>query len=255
MTTPSARRMVRALWRAGSDFLYPPSCPHCDTPLERADDAGGGDRLCETCLDELRPDARDSCACCGAPVGPYLNWSPGCHYCRNDRFAFDSVVRYGVYDGALRNACLRIKHRCGIRLTFCLADLLWDSANREMLATNAAAVAAVPRHWSQALSRDHYAAETLAAALARRMDVPFRGDVLRKLRRTARQSSLLPNERRTNLRGAFAAELSEDLRGATLLLVDDVLTTGSTAHQSARALRNAGAGRVVVAVIARGLGR
>jgi ComF family protein len=254
MTTRSTGRPFRALWRAGCDFLYPPSCPLCDCPLERTGTAGGGDRLCEGCLDELRPDGRDSCARCGAPVGPYLNWSRGCHYCRNDRFAFESVVRFGVYDGALRNACLRMKHRHGVRLTLCLAGMLWNEAGRELRETNAAAVVAVPRYWMQALGRDHHAAETLAGALARRMNVPFRDDLLRKTRRTARQAVLTPNERRSNLRGAYSAELSEDLRGKTLLLVDDVLTTGSTAHQTAKALRKAGAGQVIAAVIARGLG-
>jgi predicted amidophosphoribosyltransferase len=66
---------------------------------------------------------------------------------------------------------------------------------------------------------------------------------------------LKPSERRSNLRRAFAATDKHALAGATVLLADDVMTTGTTAHEVARQLKLAGAARVVVAVVARGLGR
>jgi predicted amidophosphoribosyltransferase len=66
------------------------------------------------------------------------------------------------------------------------------------------------------------------------------------------QSLSSPTERRQNVRNAFYARPRKSLKGATVLLVDDVLTTGSTCHHAARALRNAGAQKVIVAAIARG---
>jgi predicted amidophosphoribosyltransferase len=255
MTTNAMRPSFRALWRAGWDFLYPPTCPLCASPLERSPAEIGNHRLCEPCAELLRPDGRASCARCGAPVGPHLDTTRGCRYCRADRFAFDSVVRFGVYDGELRRACVMMKDRHGVRLTLCLAEMLWNAAAERLREAEAKAVVSIPRHWSGSLRREHRPTETLGRALARRLDVPFRDDPLRKIRRTSRQSMLTPTERRGKLRGAFSAELSAELRDATLLLVDDVLTTGSTAHEAAKALRKAGAGRVVVAVIARGLGR
>jgi ComF family protein len=254
MTTATARRPLRALWRAGCDFLYPPACPLCCRPLERSA-TDESHRLCDGCAAALQPDDRASCDRCGAPVGPYLDTTRSCRHCLTDRFAFESVVRFGVYDGELRRTCLQMKHRLGIPLTLCLAELLWNRAGEQLRDVQAKAVTAVPRHWSRGFSGGHHAAETLGRALARRLDLPFRSDPLRKVRRTPRQTALTPTERRRNLRGAFTAELSSDLRGATLLLVDDVLTTGSTAHEAAKALRKAKAARVVVAVIARGLGR
>lgn len=245
----------RALWRAGCDFLYPPSCPLCDSPLEQPATDATAHRLCEHCAEKLQPDGRKSCARCGAPVGPYLDTSRGCRHCRNDRFAFESVVRFGVYERSLKRACLRMKHPHGTRLALCLAEMLWNASAGPLRDVEAKAVVSVPRHWSRCFGRSHHAAETLGRALARRLGVPFRSDPLRKIGRTQRQATLTPDKRRKNVRGAFSAELSDDLRNATLLLVDDVLTTGSTAHEAAKALRKAGAGRIVVAVIARGLGQ
>lgn len=248
-------RSLRALWRTGCDLIFPPACVLCEMPLERTVELNRRGFLCGNCIDALQPDRRPSCERCGAPVGPHLNTSRGCHLCRDQRFTFESVIRFGVYDGELRRACLRIKHRHGVPLTLCLAELLWNETADELRKTDAAAVVAIPSHWTGAFSRNHHAAETLAKELARRLNVPYRDDPLRKARRTVKQTTLSPDRRRRNIRGTNSAELDDELHQKTLLLVDDVLTTGSTAHEAAKALRKAGAGRVIVAVIARGVGR
>ena len=77
-------------------------------------------------------------------------------------------------------------------------------------------------------------------------------NVLRRIRHTPQQHKLPPSERRKNMRGAFVAKTRKELAGSTVLLVDDVLTTGSTCHDAAKALKAAGAKRVIVAVVARG---
>ena len=93
----------------------------------------------------------------------------------------------------------------------------------------------------------------MARTLAWRLQTPIRTDLLIKTRRTLAQTDLTPTERRANLRNAFACP-RVDLRGATVLLVDDVLTTGTTAHRCSVELRRASAGRILVAVAARGIG-
>src|SRR5262249_7787698 len=113
----------------------------------------------------------------------------------------------------------------------------------------------VPQHWARRMYRPHHAAETLGAAWAGRLQVPLATHILRKCRWTRPQARLTPTERRVNLRGAFQAAPAAGLSVAAVLLADDVMTTGSTAHEAAKTLVQAGAARVVVAVVARGLGR
>ena len=112
----------------------------------------------------------------------------------------------------------------------------------------------VPQHWSRRLfGQGHHAAETIAATLARLLKADHVPSILKKIRRTPDQATLPATRRRTNLRGAFRTRAAVGLTGATVLLVDDILTTGSTANESAKALLAGGAGRVVVAVVARSL--
>jgi predicted amidophosphoribosyltransferase len=94
----------------------------------------------------------------------------------------------------------------------------------------------------------------LARALAARLSLPCHPRWLRRIRNTPKQTAQTPTGRRENVRGAFRAPRRARLRGKAVLLVDDVLTTGSTCSEAARALREAGAARVVVAVLAHGQG-
>jgi ComF family protein len=111
-------------------------------------------------------------------------------------------------------------------------------------------VVPVPLHWWRHWRRGFNQAEALARALARRLDLPIRRP-LRRIKPTEKLAELSPTERARALRGAFRARKSPGLVGRTVLLVDDVLTTGATCGAAARALKQAGAARVVVAVIAR----
>ena len=110
----------------------------------------------------------------------------------------------------------------------------------------------VPLHWRRRWRRGYNQSEALARPIAARLRLPFRpGSWLRRIRNTPEQKgSGMAAERLENVRGAFRVAGAE-LAGRTVLLVDDVLTTGSTASEAARTLRRAGAKRVVVAVLAR----
>jgi predicted amidophosphoribosyltransferase len=92
----------------------------------------------------------------------------------------------------------------------------------------------------------------LCVGLSARLGLPVLSSALRRIRHTPRQSGLPPTERRVNLRNAFRGTAAA--RGRSLLLVDDVLTTGTTADEAARALRQAGAVKVIVAALARAQG-
>ena len=192
------------------------------------------------------------CGRCSAPVGPYLDCRDGCGHCRDDRFAFETVIAIGEYVGALRQAVLAAKAGGGRPAAAWLADRLWDRRGDELAGLGRCLVVPVPQHWTKRLAASHNAAESIAGRLAGRLKAPVAASILRKVRRTPAQASLTPSGRRANLRAAFQAR--PRVAGHRVLLVDDVLTTGATADRASRALLAAGASGVTVAVVARGIG-
>jgi ComF family protein len=111
------------------------------------------------------------------------------------------------------------------------------------------AVVPVPLHWWRRLRRGYNQSEALARGLARVLALPCRTSWLRRARHTPSQVGKSAEQRRANVRGAFRA--ARVPAGASVLLVDDVMTTGATASEAARALKEAGAGRVVAAALGR----
>ncbi|MSR57234.1 MAG: ComF family protein [Planctomycetaceae bacterium] len=251
----SASKWARRFVQAAADFVFPPSCRLCDRELPEAALDQAGPLFCADCHTALTVSHGRACLRCGASIGPHLDPTRPCTYCRNDRFIFERVIRLAVYDGAIRKACLEAKQPGGEPLAAALGELTYSSEAAAFTAAKIDIVVPVPQFWRQRFVRPHHAAETLAHVWARRLHVPMGSHILRKQRWTQPQSRLQPSQRRSNLRRAFVAVGPERLSGATVLLADDVMTTGTTAQEAARQLRQAGAAHVIVAVVARGLGR
>jgi ComF family protein len=113
------------------------------------------------------------------------------------------------------------------------------------------AVVPVPLHWIRRRGRGYDQALLLAKDFSRRVGVPVEEGVLRRRRATKPQTELGRDERRENVRDAFEARRPEAVKGRTILLVDDVCTTGATIEACARALKAAGAKRVGALTAAR----
>lgn len=225
-------------------IVYPPRCALTGELIDVGD-------FSRRALDELLTGTdRPRCARCGADVGPHLDHLGDCDLCRDERYAFRGVTRLGLYHGSLALACRLLKHHRGHRLAHALAELLWEHRQRELIATSPDLVVPVPLHWQTEWFRGYNPSAVLAGVLGRRLGRPVYSHAVRRIRRTRPQHHLSPTERRTNVRGAFRPR--RRLKGARVLLVDDVFTTGSTCHHVAKALLDGGAESVHVAVLARG---
>jgi ComF family protein len=132
-----------------------------------------------------------------------------------------------------------------------LLGALWVRRDEKALrGLGADLVIPIPLHWRRRLSRGYNQSAILAEHVARRLDRPCQETWLRRTRNTPQQTTQTEASRWDNVRGAFSAKPRPGLKGRRVLLIDDVLTTGSTCSEAARALRLAGAARVVVAVLA-----
>jgi ComF family protein len=196
--------------------------------------------LCDSCLDGLRSIAPPLCARCGAPVA----WPvERCRECAGRRIAFASARAAFAYAGPVRPFLRRWKEG-GLRP---LATLAAGLVAGQVARPAADVITYIPPDGDRSLRRGHHPAEGLARELGRLWGIEVAA-LLVRTRHVSRQTGLPLAERRRNVRGAF--EATRLVRG-TVVLVDDVYTTGATAGAAATALRKAGAGRVEVVSLAR----
>jgi ComF family protein len=213
------------------DLLLPQRCTVCSLP---------GSQLCGGCRSSLPRVEPPLCERCGAPTA----WPVArCRECAGRRLAFATARAALEYDASVRRLVAAWKERGLRRLAVPAAELVVDVVQRPPVT----ALTFVPGDRDRALRRGHHPAEALARELARRWELPL-VPALARAGTARRQRGLTREERRRNLRGAFAARPAVPAR---IALVDDVYTTGATAHFAASALRRNGARHVEVVTFSR----
>lgn len=170
---------------------------------------------------------------------------------------FDRAIAAGVYDGLMRQQVLAAKHATGEAAAVGLACLMADAAARQLDEKldghKVDVVVSIPMHWRRRIVRQHNPTETMGAVVAKRLSAPFESRLLAWRRATRKQAELAITPRSQNVRGAMRARSGYRFPSATIVVVDDILTTGATCSDAARALKEAGAARVVAVVAARSL--
>jgi ComF family protein len=180
-----------------------------------------------------------------------------CGSCRHGEQEFDVARSYGLYRGNLRKAVLHLKfygrEDLGHRLGAILVQA-WEALPE----TDGAVVAPVPLHPSRRRQRGFNQAELLAKGMVRRLrklerrhGLRLATDVLERLRDTPPQVGLSVSARRKNVSGVFSVRRPDDVRNRTVVVIDDVMTTGATLSACAAALKRAGAARVLALSLAR----
>jgi ComF family protein len=223
---------------AAIEALLPGMCPHCDHPLD------GTDRgLCGSCWSLTVPRAGSACRRCGVPT---QDSSEPCLACLQAPPPQSATVVWGEHDGVLRTAILALKHGGRDDLAAALGDRLAASVAAESWASLIDCVVPVPSHPWRRLKKPWAASELLAESVSRRIERP----AIRLLRRhgLGRQAGHSRARRLVLPQRSFSARTEAD--GQSLLLIDDVTTTGTTLKRAAQALRQAGASAVFCAVCA-----
>jgi ComF family protein len=170
-----------------------------------------------------------------------------CTLCRSGLRGFDAAYCFGAYEGVLRELIHLYKYGGIKTLARPLGDLLAAALPRD-LEWNA--VVPVPLHWRRQWKRGFNQSELLAQTIARRTGLPV-VNALRRVHATQTQAGLSKTNRRRNVAAAFRCKQPGAVAGKRILLIDDVMTTGSTAAACAFALKRAGARKVALLTVAR----
>lgn len=231
---------------AAGEMLFPPACAICGEEV-----LGDGALFCPACRVQLWNPAKNYCPRCAMPYPDLPNPEETCAACRADKPTFAAARAIGSYELALRDVVLLIKHRAFETLAMQTGQLLAERIAAAPFPTQPDLIAPVPMFWLKRLWRGTSPAETIAQTLASALKLPCVTDLVRCRRWMKKQSSLSATERVKNVKDAYRIGWGFDIQGATVLLVDDVVTTGSTCNAIARELKVAGVAQVYVASVAR----
>jgi ComF family protein len=230
--------------------LFPSDCSLCGDPLQNISRLP----VCSACLDAIHPLPGNTCEICGENISGCA--AAICPICAQFRPHFSRAVAFGSYDGELRELIHLLKYAQVLPAATVLGRMLADAIAKLEIDVASTVIVPVPLHRSKRRQRGFNQAELIAkAGLAelRGMKPQFAADVLERRRETVSQIGLTRPQRNQNIRGAFRIAHLNRVVARDVVLVDDVLTTGTTASECARVLRKAGARQVYVATVARTL--
>ena len=256
MMSATVRRLGRhvstlaARWSEhGMQWLWPSDCAVCQGTITGV----GNHPICRDCWETAPKLKRPWCPRCGLPFrsAAALAQSPDhwCAACRERSPSYDCARAAVAYDGVVAVAIKLFKYQQRQRLATPLAAWLFPLLDD--LAGGVDGVVPVPLHPRRLREREFNQALALAQVVARQSGWPLWWNVLERKRPTPAQVGLEAVARRRNVRGAFALRRPASVEGKRLMLIDDVLTTGSTVNECARVLKRAGAVSVDVLTVAR----
>jgi len=227
-------RLYQMYWSA-LDWLYPPKCGGCGKT---------GTRWCASCQASVEKISPPLCPVCGQKQSR----AELCSRCKKALPRFSALRSWAVFEGNVRNALHQLKYRRNVGLGESLARPMLDLV--ENVKWEIDLITPVPLGLARLAERGYNQSSLLARPLSLALEVPYRPQILTRVRETRTQVGLTAAERRLNVSGAFVAR-PDWATGHNVLLVDDVTTSGSTLEACAEALLTAGARQVYGLTFAR----
>jgi ComF family protein len=241
--------VLRAPLDLALDWLYPRHCCHCDELI----DAGAGRILCRRCFDDLRARRIGGpvCRVCGLPLAGAAEPGVLCVACMAEGRSFDRARAFFPYAGPVVSIIRHFKFHgeffLGPRFLRGALRQKWMPGDLD----GSDVVVPIALHSRRRRERGYDQALLLARVVAADLGRGLLARTLIRTRYTSQQAMLPAGRRADNVRGAFRVSGPQKVAGRSVLLVDDVMTTGATANECARVLKKAGATQVQVLALAR----
>lgn len=229
------------------ELLFPRRCPVCDDIV-----IPRGEYICAPCRKKLQIVAEPCCKKCGKPIEDARQ--EYCYDCAEHAHVYDSGKAVFLYDETMKRSIARFKYAPYRReyADYYVREMT-RCCGRQLIRWKPEALVPVPLHRSRKRRRGYNQAELLADGLSMNFHIPVRTDLVRRIKRTIPQKKLDNKERQKNLKTAFWVS-PEAAECETIVLIDDIYTTGSTVDAIAKLLKERGVKRVYILVLSIGHG-
>ena len=235
------------------DWLYPPRCRACGGNISGRD----AEYLCSGCWSKIRLVSHPLCTVCGRPFFDTSGDDHNCAACLARQPSFIRARAWGCYsrdeslDHPLRQVVQKFKYGRRVSLGKPLGRLMARGCEKFIRQCHVDLIVPVPLHPRRLRWRGFNQSLLLARQVSRLYGLPVDPFSLHRARETAPQTELAEDQRRKNVRGAFAVDEKKYLKGKSVLLVDDVYTSGATVNECSRVLIRGGVKEVTVLTLAR----
>ncbi len=243
MNTTKLKQLSSLALESFNHLLWPNVCINCRQHISKSNQC-----LCQNCWNELLTSAcGDYCPRCGRDASKYAILNGTCPDCQGKQFFFDQISRAGIYNRTLREMVLAFKFSGRTELKTALGFLLNSALETMSLTNEIDFFVPVPLHFSRRLTRGYNQAHLLAKSL--KHPAKINTDLVRMRRTRSQPTMATPASRAANVAGAFAVRRGHKFKDRNICLVDDIKTSGATANECAKTLKQAGAEKVMVLVI------
>ncbi len=236
----TAENGMEWLW----DVLFPRRCPICDRVLRFRKET-----ICPQCLQKVKFIQSPACMKCGKGLPEEAEY---CQDCRRKKHLFQQGAAEFEY-GPMASSIYRFKYGGRQEYALFFGSCMASALGGRMRRWRVQALVPVPVHPSRKRKRGYNQAQLLAEEISRQTGIPVRDDIIARCKKTVPQKNLDEKQRQNNLKRAFKI-LRNDVKLDTIVIIDDIYTTGSTIDAMTTALHEAGVSRVYFAALAIGNG-
>lgn len=234
-------------------LIYPDSCLYCQDYL--SDSVAKSLRVCQRCLDNILWNKKPFCQRCGRSLYGRLSTIRYCQECNHRRFYFNRAWSILIYDGLAKDAINMFKFKKRLSFTYFFLALMEEFIHHNPEIINEiSGILCVPLHPLKKRERGFNQSELLAKGLADRFNLRNLCGTLIRTRYTSPQTELNRTNRIKNVKDAFVIKRGyEHIKKSSLLLIDDVFTSGATVNECAKVLKSEGAKTINILTLARGM--
>lgn len=240
--------MENSILKAMINLFYPLRCQVCGVGLEPDNKR----HICLNCYKEIRINAPPFCIKCGRPIKIKGSKQLDCHNCKNRSFYFNRAWAACKYENVIKECLHSFKYKRKLHLLRLLSELMHNFTKEFIEIDKIDLLCAVPLSRSKLREREFNQSQLLAEEIAKKFNKKISKNNLRKVVPTPAQAKLKRDERLSNLKNVFKIKEPSLFKGKSILLIDDVFTTGSTMNECSRVLKETGAKKIYGLVLARG---